>query len=62
MFESLESRQLYSVATDAPDASVPTPVDSTVTVDASKTKPSSGGQIYLVFTFTLVAVKTVSWN
>jgi hypothetical protein len=60
MFESLESRQLYSVATVAPDQEAPTPIDSTISVDASKTKPSSGGQIYLVFTFKLVAVKTVS--
>jgi hypothetical protein len=65
MFESLESRQLFSVATVAPDPdqSTPVPVEQTVTVDGlRKSGGATSGQVFLVFTFKLVAVKTVSWQ
>jgi hypothetical protein len=54
MFESLESRQLYSVTTSAPleEQTAPAPVEQTVTVDARKSGgTSTSGTLYLVFRF-----------
>jgi hypothetical protein len=68
MFEALESRQLYSTTidtpvtpTDAADPAAPPAIDQSATADAKGKGASTSGQIYLVFRFKLVAVKTISW-
>jgi hypothetical protein len=64
MFETLESRELMSTTlptVDTTDTTTPTTDAGTpdVTVDARKASSGGSGQIYLVFQFKLVAVKTV---
>ena len=67
MFEALESRELMSATLPTADVGDPTaptdPGTPDVTVEARKASSSSNssGQIYLKFTFKLVAVKTVAW-
>lgn len=58
MFESLESRQLYSVTASAPlpEETTPAPVEQTVTVDARKSGGSgTSGKVFLVFRFETVS-------
>jgi hypothetical protein len=67
MFETLESRELMSATLPTADATTTTDaptagIDAGATADAKGTTSSGSGQIYLVFTFKLVAVKTISWK
>jgi hypothetical protein len=69
MFETLESRELMSTTLPTADVGTTTTdtptagIDAGATADAKGTKSgSTGGKVYLVFTFKLVAVKTISWS
>jgi hypothetical protein len=68
MFEMLESRELMSATLPTADASTTTgattpAVDVGATAEAKGSKSgSTGGKMYLVFNFKLVAVKTISWS